>query len=245
MNEKLFKKAEEAEKRKLAAEVTEDFQNRRAARRELENKWRINLNFLSGKQFTGINAAGEIGEEEPAFFFHFRNVFNHVLPVYDARLCKLAKIRPTMSVRAATDDNSDIKTAELTSKILNATCARIDEDKLISSATAFSEATGTAFYEVGWNPDEGTEVGFDENGSSLKEGDAYVQVVSPFEILAVLPGWKAQWEASASNSQPFTPKASNSVSITPFTVKKSTPLPYIPRVTKTLSSGSFSPSTGI
>lgn len=182
MNEKLFKKAEEAEKRKLAAEVTEDFQNRRAARRELENKWRINLNFLSGKQFTGINAAGEIGEEEPAFFWQSRNVFNHILPVYDARLCKLAKIRPTMSVRAATDDNSDIKTAELTSKILNATCARIDEDRLISSATAFSEATGTAFYEVGWNPDEGTEVGFDENGSSLKEGDAYVSVVSPFEI---------------------------------------------------------------
>lgn len=182
MDEKLFKKAEEAERRKLAEEVREDYENRRAARRELENKWRLNLNFLSGKQFTGITSAGDVDEEQPSFYWQSRNVFNHILPVYDARLCKLAKIRPVMSVRSATDDNADLKTAELTSKILNATCSRLDADKIISSATAFSEAVGTVFYEVGWNPDAGLEVGFDENGKHVCEGDTYVSVVSPFEI---------------------------------------------------------------
>jgi len=165
----------------LAREVTEDFLRRRNARRPLENAWEMCLDFLAGKQYVGVSAAGDVREEERDYAWQSRNVYNHVLPVLDTRLAKLSRVRPVMSVRAASDDDADVYTAQIAAKVLNSTCARIDEDDVISSATRWSETTGTAFYNVGWDFEKGKEIGFSD-GRAVYEGDAVVEVVSPFEI---------------------------------------------------------------
>ncbi|MBP5308381.1 MAG: hypothetical protein J6Z34_04515 [Clostridia bacterium] len=165
----------------LAGEITADFIERQKARRPLENVWELCLDFLAGRQNMGVSAAGDVREQDADYFWQSRNVYNHVLPVMDTRLAKLARVRPAMSVRSASDDDSDLYTSRIAGKVLKATCARIDEDALISSATRWSEAIGTAFYLVGWNPEKGKVLGLSD-GRAVCEGDVEIEVISPFEI---------------------------------------------------------------
>ncbi|MBO7377672.1 MAG: hypothetical protein J6U35_02225, partial [Clostridia bacterium] len=166
---------------KLASEVTADYEKRRRERRPLENKWELSLDFLAGKQYVGVSAAGDVREEESDYLWQCRSVYNHLLPVFDTRIAKLARVRPTMSVRAASDDDADVYTARIAEKVLNSTYARIDQDAAISSATRWSESTGTVFYSVGWDKEKGKILGFDD-GEKICEGDVEVEVISPFEI---------------------------------------------------------------
>ena len=167
--------------KKLAGEVTADYEKRRSERRPLENKWEMSLDFLAGKQYVGVSAAGDVREEESDYLWQCRSVYNHLLPVFEARIAKLARVRPVMSVRAASDDAADVYTARIAEKVLNSTCARIDQDAIISAATRWSESVGTVFYSVGWNKEKGKILGFD-GGEKICEGDVEVEVVSPFEI---------------------------------------------------------------
>ena len=48
--EKLRKAREAARKRALAEELCRDFEERREARRQIEQGWRVNMNFVSGNQ---------------------------------------------------------------------------------------------------------------------------------------------------------------------------------------------------
>ena len=52
---------------RLAQEVEDDFLSRRADRKKLERGWELNMDFVSGRQYCGINSAGEIEEEEKAY----------------------------------------------------------------------------------------------------------------------------------------------------------------------------------
>ncbi len=165
----------------LVSEIQNDFIARQNERRQLENQWQLNVNFHRGKQYSHISSAGDIREEEGGYYWQERNVYNHILPVIDTRVAKLSRVRPVMTVRAASDDDADIYTAQIASKVLNATCARIDEDILISRATMWSEITGTVFYRVGWCSDKGGFIGSLDN-KPVFEGDVEVEVVSPFEI---------------------------------------------------------------
>ena len=56
-----------AAERKLAEQVEADFMARRAARKMLERTWQLNAEFIAGRQYCGINAAGEIEEEEKSY----------------------------------------------------------------------------------------------------------------------------------------------------------------------------------
>ncbi len=183
MTEKeLQQKREEERKKALAQEIMSDFEARRAARAQLERGWQLNMNFLSGNQFCDLSPAGEIEEESADFFWQSRRCFNHIAPTMDTRIARLALVRPTLEVRAFSDEEADIKTARLATGILRAVKSRVDLDKVISSATLWSEVCGTAFYKVVWNFDEGNVIGSDENGHSLHEGDVNVIALSPFEV---------------------------------------------------------------
>jgi len=165
----------------LVAEVMEDFNARRAARRPIEAQWELNMEFLAGRQFASVTAVGDVEEEAADYYWQSRNVYNHILPVIDTRLAKLAKVRPVMSVRAASEDDADIYTAQLATKLLNSTYRRLELDEEIASATRWSEVAGTAFYRIGWNAGAGRLLG-ELDGEALHEGDAEVEIVSPFEI---------------------------------------------------------------
>ena len=166
----------------LAAEIEEDFLRRREERRGLERSWQLNMNFVCGNQYCDLDGAGEIIEEDKKYYWQFRRVFNHVAPIVDTRLSKLSRIRPALTVRAASDDEDDRRSAFLASAILAAVQEDGDLDGVVSKATIWSEICGTAFYKVMWNADRGRVVGVGADGAKLKEGSVDVVAVSPFEI---------------------------------------------------------------
>ncbi|MCH5143014.1 MAG: hypothetical protein J1G07_04820 [Clostridiales bacterium] len=173
---------EKDKKDALAAEIEDDFLRRREERRSLERNWQLNMNFVCGNQYCDLDGAGEIIEEDKKYYWQFRRVFNHIAPIVDTRLAKLSRIRPALTVRAASDDEDDRHSAFLASAILAAVQEDGDIDGVISKATVWSEICGTAFYKVMWNADKGKVVGISENGVKLKEGGVDVIAVSPFEI---------------------------------------------------------------
>ncbi len=125
---------------------------------------------------------GEIEEEDAAFYWQSRRVFNHIAPTIDTRMARLAKVRPSLSVRAFSDSEADMKTARLCSYVLKSVKNRIDLDGIISTATLWSETCGTSFYKVVWNFNDGMVIGTDESGHTVREGDVNVVALSPFEV---------------------------------------------------------------
>lgn len=180
--EKLRQRMEKKRVETLVEEIHADFETRRAARRMLERGWELNMNFVSGNQFCDINPAGELEEEAATYYWQSRRCFNHIAPTVDARLARLAKVRPSLEVRAFSDADDDMKTARLCSNILRSVKNRIDLDGIISHATLWSETCGTAFYKIVWNYEDGNIIGTDESGHSVHEGDVNVVALSPFEI---------------------------------------------------------------
>lgn len=166
----------------LVAEVNADFAARRQARRMLERGWELNMNFVSGNQFCDIGPAGELEEEAAAFYWQSRRCFNHIAPTLDTRLARLAKVRPSLEVRAFSDADDDMKTARLCTGILKSVKNRIDLDGVISHATLWSETCGTSFYKIVWNHEDGKIIGTDAAGHPVREGDVNVVALSPFEV---------------------------------------------------------------
>lgn len=167
---------------RLAEEVEKDFLRRQRERKPLERSWQLNMSFVSGNQYCDIDASGEMFEEDKGYFWQSKRVFNHIAPIIDTRLSKLSRIRPSLTVRAASDDESDRHSAALASNILAAAQEDADLDGVISAATMWSEICGTAFYKTVWNAAGGKAVGVTEDGKKVREGRAEVAAVSPFEI---------------------------------------------------------------
>lgn len=176
--EKQQKTAEEL----LCEEVLKDFENRQRQRRNLERSWELNMNFVQGNQYCRLTEGGEITPTERIYEWEQRRIFNHIAPVVDTRLSKLSRIRPALAVRAASDEESDKRAAELASAILSAVQEEADLDGVISSATMWSEICGTSFYKTVWNSSAGKKLGETENGVSVNEGGVRIAAVSPFEI---------------------------------------------------------------
>jgi len=187
-NELNFSGKDEEERRKikerkaLAEEVIADFKRRQEERRSLERGWQLNMNFLSGNQYCGLNALGEIEEESAGYFWQERRVFNYIAPVVDTRCAKLSRIRPKLAVRAASGEEDDKRSAKVASAILSATYEDCDMDSAITAATTWSETCGTAFYKVTWDSCAGAEIGRTPDGDIVREGKVKITAVSPFEI---------------------------------------------------------------
>ena len=182
MKQEQQEQMEKRRKHDLALAVQEDFAARREMRRSLERGWQLNMNFVSGNQYCDISSTGELVEEDSEFYWQSRRCFNHIAPTIETRMARLAKVRPSLAVRAFSDSEDDMKTARLCSNILKSVKSRVDLDKVISRATLWSETCGTAFYKVIWNYSDGDIIGADEWGHSLKEGDVNVIALSPFEV---------------------------------------------------------------
>lgn len=166
----------------LAGEVENDFLRRQQERKSLERCWQLNMNFVAGNQYCDLDVKGEISDVGKDYYWQQRLVFNHIASIVDTRLSKLSRIRPALTVRPASDEESDRHSAALASAILAAVQDSGDLDGVMSRATIWSEVCGTAFYKVVWNSDGGSAVGVTDDGKALKEGAAEVVAVSPFEI---------------------------------------------------------------
>ena len=166
----------------IANQIQEDFVKRSEERKAFEAQWQLNLNFLMGNQYCSIAPNNEVQDYEKQFFWQEREVYNHIAPIIEARMSKLVRVQPTMTVVPASSDEKDINTAKVSKKIIQACKHKLKLNDLTNSATLWSEITGTVFYKIMWNSEAGEIVGEDENGKLLYEGDVEVCICPPYEI---------------------------------------------------------------
>lgn len=166
-------------KEKIVAEIIEDFKKRQEARRPLELNWRLNMNFVVGNQFAQISPSGDIEESAKEFYWQEREVYNHIAPILETRLAKLARVKAKAQVRPATADDDDVASASLASKLIDAVCKENDFSSQLAMANSWSEITGSAFFKITWDPLKGHTL--DAEGK-VKEGDVTISLCPPFEI---------------------------------------------------------------
>lgn len=164
---------------KLVADIKADFKKRQEARRPIELNWRLNMNFVVGNQFAQISSKGEIEETGKEYFWQEREVYNHIAPILETRLAKLARVKAKAQVRPATSDDEDVASASLSTKLIDAVCKENDFSPQLQMANLWSEVTGTAFFKVSWDSLKGHAL--DKDGKVM-EGDVTISLCPPFEI---------------------------------------------------------------
>lgn len=162
----------------IVAQVNADFKKRQEQRRAVELNWRLNMNFVLGNQFAEISPKGDIADSEREYFWQQREVYNHIAPILETRLAKLARVKARPIVRPATNDDQDVASATLSTKLIEAVCKDNDFAVKLASANMWSEVAGSAFFKITWNKFAGQVI----DGESLREGDVEITVCPPFEI---------------------------------------------------------------
>ncbi len=180
--EALVKEMDDRRKQKIVSNVMQDFQRRREERRSLESAWILNRNFFGGNQYCDVSPFGGVEEEDKQFFWQTHRVFNHIAPTVESRLTKLEKLRPDLRVRAFSDEEGDVKAAQLATGVLKYAQERIAFTEIAARVTVWSEVCGSGFYKIAWDERGGKQVAVDEQGEPVYEGEISVSDVSPFEI---------------------------------------------------------------
>jgi hypothetical protein len=165
----------------IIAEVKQDYLSRREERRSFEAQWQLNSAFLTGNQFCDVSPSGVIEETGKDYFWQERQVYNHIAFIVETRLAKLSKVRPKMSVRPSSGDVSDIKSAEVSGKILESTYNKLNVENILEQGTQWSETAGCVFYKVSWDKNTGYVLGSLE-GEIVHEGEIRIDVCPPYEI---------------------------------------------------------------
>lgn len=163
----------------IVSAVLEDFKKRQEARRPVELNWRLNMNFVIGNQFSEISPRGDVEEYGRQYFWQCREVYNHIAPILETRLSKLARVKAQASVRPSSPDDADRASAEVATKLIRAVSSDNGFSALMSEANVWSEVTGSAFYKVTWDTQKGMALTAD---GTLREGDVKITVCPPFEI---------------------------------------------------------------
>ena len=163
----------------LVAQVKADFKNRQEIRKALELNWRLNMNFVIGNQFSNISANGDIEESGKQYFWQEREVYNHIAPILETRLSKLARVKAHATVRPSSNDNDDVACASIATKLISAVCSENEFENMLSSANTWSEITGSAFYKIVWDKTKGKAL---DNNNQIHEGDVSISLCPPFEI---------------------------------------------------------------
>ena len=181
MEARLVAAKEEAKKR-LAEEVEADYLARREARRAQENSWTLCGKFVAGNQYFDVMPNGEVEEEEKRYFWQSRRVFNRIAPMMDARMAKLVKAIPRLKVLAFSGSDEDEMAATLSTGILQTAKDKLNLHAQIERGTRWAEICGSVFYKIVWDETAGKQVGVDEGGMPVFEGEVSVSVTPPFEI---------------------------------------------------------------
>lgn len=169
-NEKYFYNKEED--KVIVDFVKNDFKQKQESRKPFDLIWELNMNFYLGNQYSYITPSGFISDIEKNFNWENREVYNHIAPIIESRLSKLNKIKPNININASSNTDNDTYKAKLANAILTSNFSENNFSEIISTATHWSEITGTSFYKVSWN----------EDSNKNQSGDVKISVCSPFEI---------------------------------------------------------------
>ncbi len=167
--------------KEIVKEILLDLERRSQDRKQFEQSWELNMNFMLGNQYSFLNSNGEIEQSPKNYYWEEREVYNHIAPIIESRLAKLGKVRPTVSVRPAGNEQSDLYSAKLSKAILNTITDKASLSEVITNATIWSEVTGTAFYKIIWDDQLGDSIA-NQDGNIIRNGDISISVCPPFEI---------------------------------------------------------------
>ncbi|MBR4800397.1 MAG: hypothetical protein IK048_01810 [Clostridia bacterium] len=163
----------------IVAQVVDDFKKRQEQRRPVELNWRLNMNFVLGNQFAEISPKGDIADVDRQYFWQQREVYNHIAPILETRLAKLARVKARPIVRPATGDDIDVAAASLSTKLIEAVCNENDFSAQLAKANMWSEITGSAFFKIAWDNKAGRAI---DSEGKVFEGDVKVSLCPPFEL---------------------------------------------------------------
>lgn len=180
MKDKKYYYSEEKDK-EIVNQILDDYHARQEARKTQELAWELDINYMLGNQFAMVSGKGEIEASPKNYAWENREVFNHIAPVVEMRLAKLAKVRPTVSVKPSGNEQSDAYNAKLSKAIIDGVFSAQKLSNKIAKACAWSEVVGTCFYKVCWNSSLGATIANLEN-KQIKAGDVEISVCSPYEI---------------------------------------------------------------
>lgn len=180
--QKLLQKKQAQIIQNIVNEVQKDFKSRQIERKSFEAQWRLNSNFLMGNQYCSINGINEVEDYDKQYFWQEREVFNHIAPLYESRMAKLARVRPKMKVVPTSTQENDIKIAKMSKDIIESVYQKLNLNQVIQEVTKWSEICGTGFYKVLWDNLGGRIIAKDNNNIDIYEGEVRVLAVPPYEI---------------------------------------------------------------
>lgn len=182
-------------KEDIIADILQDLEQRKTARSALDNRWRMNANFLVGNQYCDFNPySREIEQLEPVYDWLERETFNQIAPLIDTRIANLKKINYRMKVKPRTNELDDWSKAETSTTILQYLQTSSDFDTKKNTAIQWNELTGNCFWLSWWDKDKGekyateTITEIDEDGVESKSEKAYYQgdleygLITPYEL---------------------------------------------------------------
>ena len=165
----------------IVQNLQKEFALRQQERKSFELAWELNMNFFVGNQYCYVSNTNEISDTEKRYYWENREVYNYIAPIIEARLSKLNKVSPSLNVKPSSSSEDDFYSSKLAKLILQNVIDKNILKKVISNATYWSEITGTSFYKLTWENDDGEVIG-NIDGKQIKNGDVKISVCTPFEI---------------------------------------------------------------
>ncbi len=109
-------------KKQIIDEVIQDYETRKNERKNLEYRWKENIDFYKGNQQVGVSKQ---------YFWQSTESFNHIGPLVENRLAVLAEIKP-----------------EIQDELARSVLSNMNFDRLVEEGNFWQEVTGSVFYKV-------------------------------------------------------------------------------------------------
>lgn len=152
-------------------------------RRPFEQQWLVNLSFLSGKQYSFYNTSAQMLQQVTARKGRLRVIDNKILPRYKKQVSRLIRNRPTMSCVPSTNDDEDIESAKVGTKVLKGFWRADQLQKKMRLLGGWIYSCGNAFLDDIWDPKKGPTKLDISKTKLVYEGNATCSVWSPLEIV--------------------------------------------------------------
>lgn len=181
--QEVLMRAEKIRLGKLAEYVFKEYERRREERKPYEAEWKLNADYYEGRQYLGLTEDYETVSFDGGYDWQPKRVYNHIAPVIESKLAKLARVRPVINVSPVGDDAKDYESARICKKVLDSAYDRLSLNDVILKVTEYSEVFGTGFYKIIWNNDGGEKITKDGLEQEVpKTGDIEVRAVMPFSV---------------------------------------------------------------
>jgi len=167
--------------------VQQKYEEGMTARKPYEQRWLINLSFLSNRHYVYYNQSMSQLQNILAPKGRLRVTDNKILSRYQKQVSRMIRTRPRVSVVPATNSSEDIRAARLGDKVLKNFHRNAQMVKKIRRLSGWIYSCGNSFLCDRWDSRIGP-IETDEKGRARYAGDVAVDVYSPFEIIVPAVG---------------------------------------------------------